>query len=94
VADKQSLTTEERAQRRAKYLTGLIWHLGTFLIINAFFWLLDILVGQNGVQWAFWITLFWGLALLFHALAWFIDGRQLERRRAQLYLEDEGRTVH
>lgn len=93
MADLQSLTTEELAARRAAYLTGLIWHLGTFVIINAFFWLLDVLVGPNGVQWAFWITLFWGLALLFHALAWFIDGRQLERRRAQRYLEDEGRTA-
>jgi hypothetical protein len=94
MADKQGLTDQQLAERRAKYLTGLLWHVGAFAIINAFFWLLDLFVGQDGVQWAFWITLFWGFALLFHALAWFIDGRQLERRRTQRYLEDERRTAH
>lgn len=75
----------ELAARRAKYLTGLLWHLGAFVIINAFFWLLDASTGPDGVQWAYWITLFWGFALLFHVLAWMIDGRQLERRRAERY---------
>jgi hypothetical protein len=83
-------SARELAERRAKYLTGLIWHLGTFLIINLFFWLLDLLVGQDGLQWAYWITAFWGFALLFHVLAWLVDGRQLERRLAQRYLENEG----
>jgi uncharacterized membrane protein YhaH (DUF805 family) len=70
-----SITPEEQA-RRARYLTGLLWHLGTFLIINAFFWVLDLVVGQAGLQWAYWITLFWGLALAFHVLAWLVTGRR------------------
>jgi hypothetical protein len=78
-----------RAAKRAKYLTGLLWHAGTFVIINAFFWILDIFVGESGVQWSFWITLAWGLALAFHALAYYVDGRQLEHRKAQDYLEEE-----
>ena len=94
MAEKQSDTVEELARQRAKYLTGLLWHVGVFAIINAFFWVLDLFVGEAGVQWAFWITLFWGLALLFHALAWFIDGRQVERRRAQRYLDQERRAAH
>lgn len=77
----------ELAQRRARYLTGLLWHLGAFVIINAFFWMLDLLLGEPGLQWAYWITIFWGLALAFHVLAWLIDGRQVERRRAERYLD-------
>jgi hypothetical protein len=83
-------TDRELAERRAKYLTGLIWHVGAFLIINAFLWLLDLALGQNGLQWAYWITAAWGFALLFHVLAWLIDGRDFEGRRAQHYL-DQGR---
>lgn len=89
MSDRVAPSDEQLAQRRAKYLTGLVWHVGAFAIINAFFWVLDLWTGADGAQWAYWITLFWGFALLFHALAWFVDGRQLERRRAQRYLEGE-----
>ena len=80
------LSDETLAHKRAAYDVGLLWHVGAFVIINAFFWLLDIMVGAPGVQWAFWITLFWGFALLFHVLAWLIDGRQVEQRRTDRYL--------
>jgi apolipoprotein N-acyltransferase len=70
-----SITPEEQA-RRAKYLTGLMWHIGAFLIINAFFWILDAMTGQAGIPWAYWITLFWGFALAFHALAYIVVGRR------------------
>lgn len=88
--NESQLSIEELAERRAKYFTGVLWHLGSFVVINAFFWFLDAFVGQEGVQWAYWITVFWGLGLLFHLLAWIIDGRQVERRRAQRYLERAG----
>ena len=85
---KKILTPEERAQRRAAYLTGFLWHAGTFVIINAFFWILDGL-DAGGVNWSFWITLCWGFALAFHGLAYLIDGRQIEERKTQQYLEEE-----
>lgn len=80
-------TPEAIARRRARYLTGLLWHVGAFAIINAFFWLLDAMVGAEGFQWAYWITLFWGFALAFHVVAWFVDGRDLEARKTRQYLE-------
>jgi len=84
-------TPEERARRRARYLSGLLWHTGAFLIINAFFWILDLSIGPGGLEWAFWITLFWGFALAFHALAYYVDGRGIEERRYLRYLEEEKR---
>lgn len=90
MAQREMRTVEERAQRRAKYLSGLVWHAGTFLIINAFFWYLD-LTGQSGLQWSYWITVAWGLALAFHALAYYVDGRGLEERKARQYIEEEKR---
>lgn len=83
-------TPEMRAQQRASYLTGLLWHTGVFVIINAFFWILDL---SGGVTWAYWITGFWGMALAFHVLAYVIDGRQLETRKSQEYLEEERRRA-
>lgn len=82
---KTEPTPEERARERAKYLTGLVWHAGTFVIINTFFWLLDAM-GAGGVNWAFWITAAWGLALAFHALAYLVDGRQMEDRKTREYM--------
>ncbi len=70
-----SITPEEQA-RRAKNLTDLMWHVGAFLIINAFFWILDAMLGQAGIQWAYWITLFWGFALAFHVLTYIVVGRR------------------
>ena len=85
-------TPEGRAQHRAQYLTGLLWHLGAFVIINGFFWILD--AGDiAGVTWAPFITIAWGLGLAFHVLAWYIDGRNLEARLAARYLEEEQRRA-
>lgn len=81
-------TPAQEAQARAKYLTGLIWHAGAFVIINVFLWLLDAW-GPGGINWAYIITAAWAFALAFHALAWFVDGRQLERRKAEEYLDKE-----
>ncbi len=88
MAEKKTTTAEERARHRAQYLSGLVWHAGAFVIINAFFWILD-LAGAGGVNWAFWITIFWGFALAFHALAYYVDGRNLEETKAEQYLQDE-----
>lgn len=82
-------TAEDRAQRRTRDYTGVLWHVAVFVIINGFFWWLDS-AGGNGVNWAYWITIFWGIALLFHILWYFIDvsrsGRLYEK-----FLADERR---
>ena len=89
-SDEQTLTAEEAAKRRAENLTGLLWHLGTFVIINTFFVILDVL-GTSGVNWSIFIILAWGFGLAFHALWYFIDGRRLQERKTQQYLEEERR---
>lgn len=88
MADTQVAAHETRAHRRVKYLSGLVWHARSFLIINAFFWLADLTLGQAGIQWAFWITAFWGFALAFHTLAFYVDSLQLEEWRARQFFDD------
>ena len=70
MTDTQATTAERRAQRRTRDYTGMLWHIAVFVIINAAFWLFDIASG-GGVTWAYWITIFWGIALLFH-IAWYL----------------------
>ena len=83
---------EGRARKRAKYLTGLLWHVGAFVVLNAFFWILDLATG-GGVTWAYWVTGAWGLALAFHALAYLIDGRGVEDLKTEQYLAEDRRRA-
>lgn len=84
------LSPEKRARRRAKDLADLMWHIGVFVIINVFLWLLDLL-GPGGIDWAYWVTGGWGIGLAFHVLTFFVDGSQFEYRKAQQYLEQDRR---
>ena len=57
----------ELAQRRSSFKS----HLRTYLIINAFLWLLWFFTGQRSwnqghAPWPIWPTLGWGIGLLFH----------------------------
>ncbi|MEW9919328.1 2TM domain-containing protein [Marimonas sp. MJW-29] len=80
----------EMARRRARYLTGVLWHLGAFAIICTFFLLLDF-IGDRAINWAFWIIGAWGFALAFHVLAYLIAGSNLAERKTQQYLQEAER---
>jgi hypothetical protein len=81
-------TAEERARRRVKEYTDLMWHVATFVIVNGFLWGLDIYKG-DGVNWAFWVTIGWGVGLAFHAAAYFIGNSGPQSRRYQRVLAEE-----
>ena len=87
----QEQTADELARERARYLPALLWHVGTFVLINAFFWGMDLAVGRSGLQWAHLITAVWAFALVFHALAYLIDGRPIEEDRTGGYVTRDGR---
>ena len=76
------MTPEERASRRVKDFTDVMWHVATFVIINAFMWLLV-------PQAAIWITLFWGVGLAFHVAYYFIGDDGPQNRRYQAFLAQE-----
>ena len=89
IAQGEESTAEARARKRAKSYTGLLWHIGTFVVINAFLWVLDIVAGAPGIQWAYWITIFWGIGLAFHVLAYLIDDSGVEERKYRKFLTEE-----
>lgn len=51
----------------ASSISELLWHLGAFLAVNAFVWIQDIAIG-GGVDYAYWLTIPWGIGLAIHAL--------------------------
>ena len=88
MAETETRTPDERARVRARDYRGVLWHVVTFVIINAFFWIIDIATG--GGSWAFWITIVWGIGLLFH-IAWYLIDVSGSGRRYEKFLEDEHR---
>ena len=83
-------TPEERARKRAEDLVGLLWHIAVYVIVNAFLWGID-LVTDGGVDWAYWITILWGIGLLFHIAAYLIDDSRFEDRAYERFLAEEQR---
>ena len=81
-------TPEQRARERVKSFTDVMWHAATYLIVNGFLWALDIVQG-DGVNWACWMTITWGIGLAFHVAAYLLDEKGLQNRRYQRFLEEE-----
>jgi hypothetical protein len=64
-------TTDEQrrawAARRIKERDDFRWHLVTYLVINAMMWVLWAVVsGVHSFPWPIWLSLFWGIGLVFH----------------------------
>ena len=66
----------EIAQRRVSFR----YHLVSYVIINAFLWIVWAMSGRendhNGLPWAIWPTLGWGIGLLFHFLGAYVFPKQ------------------
>lgn len=81
-------TPEERAEKRAKEYTDVLWHVATYIIVNIFLWGIDI-VGGDGVNWAYWVTIGWGVGLGFHVASYLIDDNGLKNRKYKQFLAEE-----
>ena len=80
-ADEEVERSFDRGRRRRPAPprgVDLAWHVGTFGIVNIFFRVLATVVTPNPT-WAFWVALFWGLGLAFHALAYLVTGLDADR---------------
>lgn len=84
----QLATPEERAAKRADDLIALWWHIAAYVVVNVFLWALDYVTG-GGIQWAFWVTIAWGVGLAFHAIAYLIDDSGIQQRKYEQFLAEE-----
>lgn len=85
----------QRALKRARDLRGFYTDLVTYLAINVLLLVINLVVTPN-VLWFYWVTIFWGIALLLHALSVFSItnkylGKEWEERKAKEIMEKEQR---
>ncbi len=83
-----NLTAEERAHKRAKESTDVMWHVAIYAIVNIVLWAIDIAQG-GGLDWAFWPTIGWGIAVAFHVASYVIDDSDTDGRMYQKFLAEE-----
>lgn len=87
MAEHTLITPEERAARRLRTINGFLWHGATYLIINAFLWFVDLLNGS--LDFAFWVSISWGIGLAFHLAATLIGEDVESGPRYRRLLEQE-----
>jgi len=87
MSKNETATPEERARRRVKEYSDMMWHVAAFAIINGFLWFLDLRTG--GADWAYWVTIGWGIGVAFHVASYVIDTSGREGRKYQQFLAQE-----
>jgi len=70
-------TSAPRAPVRDRALRDLQVHATAFVLVNAFLWVQDVVIG-GGVEYAYWVTIPWGIGLAAHAIA-YLAGRRGQR---------------
>ncbi len=83
----------QAARARAHDMRLFYSNLASFAVINVVLFIIDVATG--GGWWFYWVTIFWGIGLLFHAWQVFGPGRRLgddwEERKTQEILSREDR---
>lgn len=69
--DKFDKEKYEKVKKRVQELKGFYSHLISFLFINAVLLAIN-LVTDPGDLWFRWVTIFWGIGLLIHAINIFV----------------------
>ncbi len=67
-----------RSNKRQSELAGLLTHVAIFTAVNALLWIEDIATG-GGLDYAYWVTIPWGIGLLAHAVAYTVGARPVLR---------------
>ena len=66
-------TKYQRAKKRVEALRGFYVHLGVYVVVNLFLFLLNIITSPD-ILWFYWPLLGWGIAIVVHALSVFVFG--------------------
>ena len=64
----------QRAKKRVEALRGFYVHLGVYVLVNLFLFLLNIITSPASL-WFYWPLLGWGIAIVVHAFSVFGFGR-------------------
>jgi 2TM domain len=75
----------EMAKKHLKVVRDFLYHLMVFVFVNGLLVILDVRAGVGdgavlGLDWAYWVILFWGIGLIGHAIYAFFGEHRLEAR--------------
>lgn len=75
----------EAAKKNLKAVRDFMYHLMVFVFVNGLLVILDVRAGSGetavlGLDWAYWVILFWGIGLVGHAVYAFFGDHRLEAR--------------
>lgn len=78
------------AKRKVAKLKGFYQHLGFFVVINAILIAINLIMSPDSL-WFYWVTIFWGIAVVWQAYDVFGNERMLgkdwEEKKIQDYME-------
>lgn len=87
---------EERyreARQRVQDIKGFYTHLAVYIVINAMLIAINLISSPGGL-WFYWVTIFWGIGIAFHALDVFVFkgkymGKEWEEKKIRKYMDDD-----
>jgi hypothetical protein len=82
---EQTDTALESAKKHLKAIRDFMYHLMVFLFVNGLLVILDVRAGVGdqavlGLDWAYWVILFWGIGLVGHAIYAFFGEHRVEAK--------------
>jgi hypothetical protein len=88
------MMSEEQRYKEAKAeveeLKGFYWHLLAFVGVNITLFAINLVTSPGG-WWFYWVTVFWGIALLWHGISVYggrhLMGKDWEEKKIQEIME-------
>lgn len=73
------------AKKNLKAIRDFMYHLMVFVFVNGLLVIIDVRAGVSegavlGLDWAYWVILFWGIGLIGHAIWAFFGDHRVEAR--------------
>jgi len=69
--NEENVEAYERARNRVHELRGFYSNLVTYIIVNVFLIIINLATNPHKL-WFYWVTIFWGIAVLIHASKTFV----------------------
>lgn len=75
----------ESAKKHLKAIRDFMYHLMVFVFVNGLLVILDVRAGTGdqavlGLDWAYWVILFWGVGLVGHGIYAFFGEHRIEAK--------------
>ena len=86
----------EKAKKRVKELKDFYGNLVTYIVINVILIIINLVTSPEKL-WFYWVTIFWGIAILVHASKTFILkgkflGEEWEDKKIKQIMENEEKS--